>query len=908
MSNDYANLRNVHFKKHMLSWVALRHFLTAPLIRDLSATIVEQIGGGNISLNKLFNEYPTSGPEWMESWFIHPCEILSPLEYYLQRRIRSFAWQSDIEIDVSHLIDVKNGEINPIAIENAIKLGKMDLFNSDILHKNFIFTEQSSISILCQTIIYAKNNLKTENKEKFLSGIVDKLSSIVEPLDVIFVKHIGDLCADADAWILAYNLYDFANSRIKNDSDSEWSGLLSYLKDIILQSSASAIRIVSGSEKSASLLFTALDKTSILKSPILYANASYDALVANQHENNIRADRRAILLLPPLLQITQNGNSAIRDWIKGGEHDLSEQFWAILRRQIALGLATESRFTKSFFARSIIDGIINANDNVNQSDDFRIAIQLLIESEISSSVSLIRWSETLVNAYVSIDIVNFTLAKAQEYSGSLHERYKVVVELFQYWTELISLNKIDVAEIMLKKISFISQVSPTSVFTNKNLGGRCMEIIYHVARARPELGRGAASEVAEAIIMKLKNPTFWKAREVAFDIASEYGNAIPEGQFYSIIETTLDILEKSDPARGGWQKIDKALNFMVSDSVKRYSNSRNALGKRIVSAILRCGSLFEGQHAKVIFYIHDFDSALLRDPAVVEMLSESVIKVRNNALLSTASNAVENIQSLLLSPVISGRDGITDAISGFIKILKSINDSRPSISFSTAYQPLLLIAQRNIKFTENQSLGLDLMQNQLDSILELIINVWEKGKNNPFIFSSFSLFQPANPNPAIIHNWAYASILFSESIPNGIRLLNAIANAKSQPMLADQIILAQATRSITENVNTVTVTEINSENRETFYSVIGRRLVVLQRGNIDSSRKICEALLYQCLRYGPRDIDAAVFLCSLRFEITLDLSHSDVDNYRKRVMNDRSCRLTLIPILDLLEESIKSGH
>jgi hypothetical protein len=58
------------------------------------------------------------------------------------------------------------------------------------------------------------------------------------------------------------------------------------------------------------------------------------------------------------------------------------------------------------------------------------------------------------------------------------------------------------------------------------------------------------------------------------------------------------------------------------------------------------------------------------------------------------------------------------------------------------------------------------------------------------------------------------------------------------------------------------------ESREGFYSALGRRLFVLQRMAGDElERQLCGALLHQCVRQGPRVLDAAVILAASRLNL-----------------------------------------
>ena len=129
----------------------------------------------------------------------------------------------------------------------------------------------------------------------------------------------------------------------------------------------------------------------------------------------------------------------------------------------------------------------------------------------------------------------------------------------------------------------------------------------------------------------------------------------------------------------------------------------------------------------------------------------------------------------------------------------------------------------------------------------------------------------------------------------------ALSAAMAQPMLADPIALARATRSAAGGVD-VDTAAIRLENRDTFYSALGQRLVVLQKVEGDRAREICNALLNRCLCLGPRAIDAAVFLSAARLGIAEYVPHTIRSDYAKRLQEqNRELRLSLTPILEMLE-------
>jgi hypothetical protein len=242
---------------------------------------------------------------------------------------------------------------------------------------------------------------------------------------------------------------------------------------------------------------------------------------------------------------------------------------------------------------------------------------------------------------------------------------------------------------------------------------------------------------------------------------------------------------------------------------------------------------------------------------------------------------------------------VTDALTGLANILKSANESRISIALPEAYAPLLLLANQQKKIADELSLDLNEFRSSLIPLIPLVANLWIQAKNRPLLFAPFSLPPATVPNPVIVHNWAYASIVFAESFQQGDQILSALTTAMTQPMLHNSIALARATRSVTGKSIEIDPKEVRKENRDTFYSALGRRLVVLQRLDDEHGREVCRALLDQCFRQGPRELDAAVFLSVARLDIGASVPRTDQSDYIKRLENNRNLRLALIPLLEM---------
>jgi hypothetical protein len=215
----------------------------------------------------------------------------------------------------------------------------------------------------------------------------------------------------------------------------------------------------------------------------------------------------------------------------------------------------------------------------------------------------------------------------------------------------------------------------------------------------------------------------------------------------------------------------------------------------------------------------------------------------------------------------------------------------------------MLLANIQEALAEQLSVGREELRSWLVPMVDPIVELWRQAVDRPAGFAPFSLPAATIPNPTIVHNWAFASLMFAASLGRSEEVNAALSAAMAQPALRYPIVLAQATRSTAKDNNiSIDPEGIRMESREGFYSALGRRLFVLQRMAGDEfERQLCGALLHQCVRQGPRVLDAAVILAAGR--LNLQVSEIEKSDYVKRMGSDRGLRLALIPLLDLIGTS-----
>jgi hypothetical protein len=319
---------------------------------------------------------------------------------------------------------------------------------------------------------------------------------------------------------------------------------------------------------------------------------------------------------------------------------------------------------------------------------------------------------------------------------------------------------------------------------------------------------------------------------------------------------------------------------------------------------MRFGIGQEGEMRRVLFYIHDFDRELLRDEQLRTQLAPAIEAMRRGALEIANSSVCESIQALLLAPAISGRTGLLDAISGLQRVLASATAKLASPGLAFAYDPILELC--SVGADVGRELGDDSgWRARLDDLAQAIGVVWERACKDPVRLAAFAFPPPTKPNPVLVHNWAFATARFGETFGYSESLQASLDAASRVPELRNHMQLAQATQAIIGGSAVKAqdaIVHARSENREGFYTALGRWLVLAETRDDDAEgRELWMVLVSQVLRFGPRALDAAVLLGAVRRKLREHARSAGLAEYAARLRADSSLNLVLQPIVRLLQ-------
>jgi hypothetical protein len=505
-----------HLAPHWLTWTALRHFLPVPLLRQLIQLITSKISADKLMLGDLFEERYCPGLPGLESWALRALPVTSPVATYLQRRIQYFLWQNDSEAyppEKDDLpLDRKGG---PIDLEAATRLGAID-FDTDHSSLQGIRPQvEDSLSALANIIEVGSQTVRTVSVDVFVAQMAERLTGIEPLLASVIMKHIGDLCADVDEWEKACDIYKLAREGLSVIEEPVWQSYTNILQDILLQSIATATRVTAGPLASFDQLHSALDKATLDTKPLFSMNAPFDAINAQIRSASSLGgliERRSTLVAPPLYHDAYDLDSVNQYFIERKYQDAQRACWGVLRRQIALGLASETRATKAVFSRAILAQLNSEKKTHGESRSFALGVRLLLESGDSNGAEKLTWPEKLVETYVDEQAVTHLRGIADRHHGSAAERKRVAVEVLRAWILGVPASRRVLAHTMLGYVAKCAGQESVGLFSNHDLGGRSLEILEEVAKLRPEFRRGNIDQVHSAILSKLQSNKFWREK------------------------------------------------------------------------------------------------------------------------------------------------------------------------------------------------------------------------------------------------------------------------------------------------------------------------------------------------------------------------------------------------------------
>lgn len=889
---DLSPVRADHFRRHPLLWMALNHFLSADLLRELYAILVDEVSQRRLSLSEVVEDQLTAGASSLRSWTIRPRPGPDPVAGYLQQLAQVMLWAGD-----------QSASPNPGGDDPHLRRWAEDLGLAQRLATAGLEVDLPKTAAWpegLRPLATALHALRAPGDVAIdVPAIAEGVARAVEaPLSGVLVKHLGDLCAAQDAWTEANQFYALARPVSTDEQDGAWDAFNADFDDIVHQSIAAGCWALSGPDTAVVVLEEPFETATLSTRPLLLANGKQDEMVARFSDRkgiDFAPDDRPVTRAAPLLAHSQDVSRAWHAWMQR-RFDTAERFFnAALRRQIALGSVTAVRETKIAFGRCVLDSLEAQLNRQHSPDRFRKAVRLMIESGHAEAAAGAAWTAALVRTYVTAEAVREALDHVAPEMGENIERLMVAIALVERWLELLPRDAGDLPAQMLTILAQVAEANERSFNSAHDLGGRSLKGLRRAGQARPETGRQAAGAVAAAVEAHLAGADFL-AIEEALRTLAVFREGMAPARLAQTLARVLDMMDRIGPKASHWSTIGPALDLLTSEAAKRAIRDDPELTRRLTQTTVRFALEEGSENARLLFLLRDLDPTIL---AVVDaaQLEAVIADVARRAQEIHVSSAASCIYALLSAPRLVGRKGIEAALAGLHEIIRSARTRRSDVSFPPAADATVLLGERASLIAKDLDLQQDAFQAAVGPLFEDLVEVWRLARDKPLTFAGFSIPRATAPSPVLVHNWAYGSLALASWLGRSAELQAALDTAEQAPALADGIAGARAARVIAGDDDTVRAEVLAKEPREAFYGALGRRILNLRDVEPTARAEPFRLLLDRAFVLGPHGLDAGLFTAALAAGLdgTLALTDARVD-YRRRLNADRELRLCLFPL------------
>lgn len=897
---DPAVLRTISFRNDAPAWIALSHFLSADLVRELCAATIGATSDGTIQLSDLCIEQMSGGPPHLATWTIRLKADQEGLAIYLQDVLRVLTWQSDapLHYDDSRIQETYRARCRTIT--SAFELATVDFASISYWLAN---ADGGSASLAAIGKAIGLVSVMSDEADPAAMNAADEVLASLDPaLRVVATKHLGDLALDADRPGLAGALYGTAQRLCEGFVDGAWFQFIQAVADMTLQSLAIVFGMTDSSKTTSAMLGTVQAPEILQTRPLLGLNAALGAMHAAYQSDDalFHPDVRACVLDAPQLQRSHGLGAPLDHWANRKFTDAHRRFWAALRRLNALGGATLSTEAMAFYGRSLFDELNEQIGRHRQPTTFDLALRLVISSGRENAIGPETNREDLVDAYVTEEVIGFATDVARRHAGVRRERLNVLVALFTAWLGTLSAEKEHLARLLIDGIAKLAQEPQGDSFIKgHSLPKTSLVAIKKIARERPEFVPSASRIIADAILAGFAAKQF-RLLEAALEAAVDCASGLATDDLARLADVILAILEDAPPSEDAWPIVSPAITFIACDEVQALWAGNSEFASRCARTILRYGLGAETESTRFLALLDDILPYL--DASVVQndRIQEVVRVVRDGALKSNHSGVTGNIAVLFAAPALVGRDGIDDAVRGLLGLLGTATTQRHNIAIATAYQPVSTLTYQLDTIAEALSLSPSGLNALLDPIVSALEQFWRAARNNALLFAPFAIPFPTAPNPITVQNWAFVTLGFARRAGVFDRLSKVVEEAADNEQLARPITLAQAVRLTAGDPIALNPEAISIERREPFYAALGERLAYISAlPASEDTAKAVAALVERCLALGPDGLDAGVFVIAMRQD-TIDLPAAPLKGYRQRLERNRALMRGLFPLFRAL--------
>lgn len=889
---DGKGQRERSFGAHYPAWVAVSHFLSPGLMRELAIVLVREASAGQLALGDLCNEIPPEGPGPLTTWAVQLTSEQDGFAGFLQDVVRALVWQTDVDMRrQAEDIDASDAPAAR-ALETALVLASADFDTMTSFFDGGGELEES-LGILAGAIAHAAINGVSELP--IVGAVESILSPLGAPLDALGLKHVGDLCIDADRGHDALAFYDRSLELVLSSDEPEWTDMLNALGDLTIQSRAAALWMISGPAAAADVLNKAIADEPDMRS-LLRINAGVDAMNARFRGDEYHGDIRIALLESPQVQATHDLERPFEYWLTQKDKQAHRRFWAVLRRRIALGAIALTSEARGYYGRALLDHLGRELHSQRRPDEFSMALRLIVTSGQEESVGDEASGADLLAAYLTQETAEAVYQIATRHEGVRRDRLLVVTKLYRNWVTALTSDADFLAGHLIGRLADIAEAETgVPLLRGHDLGLASVKALKEIALARPEFIDRSSPRFADAILAQLGVAHF-RAITFALELAVASSDDLAEEDLARCALAILNLVEARDPSEGSWLR--PALGFISSRAVRQLWDRDAGFGARCASELLRHGLGADRENRRLIALLEDILPHLggsLDDPRI----GEAIRSMRTNATKTNNSGIPSDLSVLFSAPSIVGRDGIDDAIKGFVLNLETAQANRPSIAVAHLYDPLLSLTHHLDDIGAEFGLAPSEQIELVEPVVAALVRFWVASKDYPLVFAPFAIPFPTVPNPVVIQNWAFATLGFARRVGAESALREAMAFASENSDLSRAIALGIAVHLAADDPELLDRSTIIAEAREPFYASIGPRLAKLAAASNDGRNEAIMTLSEQCLLHGPNALDVGVFVLAQQAGLVPDVPDTVVKAYRTRLKRNRELRRSLAPLLDL---------
>ena len=886
--------RAASFKRDALAWLVVHHFLPAPLVLELMDAIVARWSKGELALETLAQFDLSEGEPVLASLGFRPRAQSEPLARSLQQLVQLLVWQGDQTMSLGF----EQNEEDPHQLrllDAALQLGHRDLTRVSSWAPQYSEIEGLTPLVAAMQMLREQIDLGALDVDAIEAGLAPQFSSPIVP---VLIKHLGDLAGDLDCWEVAEPLYRRARE-VLGQQAPKCEDFEESFSTILSQSYAAAIRVTDGPAAAAAILDQMVGGEHA-KGPLPMLNAGFDRMgahIAADNLNGLGIERGSVLLAPQLILAHQAGN-ALGNAFDGRHSDAHRWFWAVLRRQVALGSAVISRDTKASYAHSLIDQLVEGLGKTHNPGDFLLAIKLLLESGRERGAEAIRWTDRFVETYVTLEAIEATETHAFRHAGAADERSRVLITLANGWLAKLAPDRVDLARKLMELLAQFASRTEVTRQLGFNLRRAATKALESAGRGRPEFRAASAELVAQAAIVQLTH-SGWMAIGDALDAASPYVDELSPQALEALVGHVLSHIEGVGQDDDGSPMLRSALNLLSHDRILGLAKDpSNEIGLRVARTMVRRTLEAGAEHRRLMYLLRTFDARVIDDAIDRNRLAGVVSELIENAQRTNSSGAADSILALLVAPAISGALGVHAAIDALGNLLNAAVTQRYSIAAADAYDPVIQLAGHYREIATAAGIAPEALILRMAALAEPMARLWEKGVQTPAIFNGFQLpaSLPTEPNRVIVHNWAFASLALADATSQPDTLTAALEKAEMDDRLSGAIGTARAVRGRVDGT-ALDLTAIAKQPRDAFYASLGDRIVLLPGLDPEQRAVALRTLIERALLLGPSGLDAGLFTAAIQSEVKVERSPWS-DGYRARMRADPHLRHAMISLLE----------